>query len=618
MRTFYTLLLIPIFCLAQGNPAMTEANIDDVWSQFGLTGNGVIFANIERGIDYTHPAYINDDGTTRIAYLFDMIDPTGANDPNNPYGVGTIHTEADINASLMSGGTPLSTDRFGHGTACTGITAGNGRGTAGLEFKGAAPEATIIAVKLIHDAFPPFGSEPGQSGFFDASYIPIALEFVKDKVAELGLPSVTLMNFGSIGGATDGTSLISRAMDDFIADGHILVCGVGDDGGGDNHAAGTVSQGGTQEITINKTSSNGFNLRFDLWYSEDDRFNVTVEVPGGTQYGPYSAPASAGAVGDVFPGPFNFYHRGANVEFSQATSNRRELLIDFFSVPGTYKVILNGASITDTGNFNASLNPSTYSNTNAFTSHIVSGHSINDYTSAFDVITPGDYVVDNTWTDINGIPRSRTGEGNPGELWAGSSSGPTYDGRQGIDFVTPGEVIFSPYSPNTYYANFDFNLVQGGNGLYGIQTAVSAAAPLACGIIALMLELDPTLTNQEVKNILTQTSREDSFTGTTPNNDWGYGKADALAAVQMVSNQLSIQESTDQSIKIYPNPAKDYLIIKSNTPIGNISIYSIDGRDIGTLHLKNGKADISFLSAGLYLLNYDIQGNRQTFKLIIK
>jgi len=601
----FTFLLLPFFVLSQGNPAFTEANIEDIYTQFNLTGNGVIFASMERGIDYTHPAFINDDGTTRIAYIYDMIDPSGASDPDNPYGIGTIHTEADINAALIAGGTPLTTDRHGHGTACTGIVAGNGRGTASLEFQGVAPEATIIVVKMIHDPFPPFGSEPAQTAFYNPSYIPVALQFINDKVTEIGLPSVTLMNFGSIEGPTDGTSEISRAMDDFIDQGHVLVCGTGDDGGGDNHAQTIINQDQTIELEINKVVSG--NLRFQLWYSEDDRFDVTIEIPGGTQFGPYAAPTNANDAVDQFPGTFNFYHRGANQEFYNATSNRRNLFIDFFGSNGVYKVILNGATINDTGEFHASLNPSNH-------------FSNNDFSASFKVISPTDYVVNSSWIDVNGIPRSiPAGEGNPGEIWAGSSEGSTQDGRLGIDFASPGEVIFGPYSPNTWYSNFAFNMVQGGNSLYGVQSAVSASAPLASGVIALMLELDPSLTNQEVKDILNQTARQDSFTGTVPNNTWGNGKLDALAAVQEVNNLLSVEtQSLNSTLKIYPNPVKNILNIKSQNSIENVSVFSLDGKMVLSKIDNFNQIDISRLNQGMYFLKIKSNNKLHHFKFIKK
>ncbi|WP_422107807.1 S8/S53 family peptidase [Winogradskyella sp.] len=596
------LILIPFFSFSQGNPTFTEANIDDVYTQFNLSGENVVFVSIERGVDYTHPAYLNSDGTTRIAYIYDMVNPAGASDSGNPYGRGTIFTEADINAALSNGGTPITNDRQGHGTACIGITAGNGGGTAGLEFKGVAPSAKLIVVKMIQDGFPPHGMQAGESGYFDPTDIPIALQFVHDKINELGLPAVTLMNFGSIGGPTDGTSTISRAMDDFINQGHILLCGVGDDGGADNHAAGIVTTGVQEEILVNKGETG--NLRFDLWYSEEDRFDITIEDPSGTQFGPYAAPATSSGATNIFQSSFYYYQRGADVDFFGATSNRREILIDFINSgpTGIYKVIITPTSVMNTGEFHASLNPSLYSNNNAFLSHIVPGYSMNDYASAFNVIVPGDYVVDNSWTDINGVPRSLVGQGNPGEIWIGSSAGLTYDDRQAIDFASPGEVLFAPYSLDSYYGSFPANQVQGGNGFYGIQNAVSAAAPVACGVIALMLELDPSLSNQDVKDILNQTAKQDGFTGSVPNFTWGFGKMDALAAVQEVNNRLSVEDFNDNEVNVFPNPVKDKLSIDFNGTIHTIDIYGIEGKLIKSISDTRNEIDVSELGKGMYIL----------------
>ena len=209
----------------------------------------------------------------------------------------------------------------------------------------------------------------------------------------------------------------------------------------------------------------------------------------------------------------------------------RELLIDFSGVAGTYTVILEGAQINE-GGFHATLNPSTYFNNNKFLSFVTSGTSIADYASAAGTITPTDYVIDNSWVDIDGIPRGLTGQGDPGELWIGSSSGPTQDGRLGVDFAATGEVCHAAYADDTYYENFSFNVLQNSNGLYGIQNAVSACAPLTTGVIALMLEARPELTPGQIRNILRQTARQDSFTGSVPNADWGYGKLDAFAAIE--------------------------------------------------------------------------------------
>lgn len=54
--------------------------------------------------------------------------------------------------------------------------------------------------------------------------------------------------------------------------------------------------------------------------------------------------------------------------------------------------------------------------------------------------------------------------------------------------AAPGEVLFTSGNPGTYYSQFRFNQIQGGNGCYGLQNVVSAASPVVTGMIALMLE----------------------------------------------------------------------------------------------------------------------------------
>ena len=167
--------------------------------------------------------------------------------------------------------------------------------------------------------------------------------------------------------------------------------------------------------------------------------------------------------------------------------------------------------------------------------NFVSPGSIWDGATAFRNVAPNSYVIRTRWTDIHGNPRGLFGEGNVGELWTGSSVGPTADGRLGVDVSAPGDRIVTTYAPRAYWATFPHLLIEDGDGLYGMAGAVSAAAPVVTGIIALMLEVDPTLDATAVKWILQETARADSFTGQTPNPLWGYGKVDAFRAVVAAS-----------------------------------------------------------------------------------
>jgi hypothetical protein len=621
MKNYYVILLaIASFTFAhltsfsQGEPARLETKLNQVYTEYDLSGDGVILAIIDRGIDYSHPDFIDENGKTRLLYLYDMINPEGANDPNNPYGIGTIYDEDDINTALETDGPPISEDRYGHGTATAGIAGGNGSGTASGEFHGVAHNARYIIIKATQDYFPPYDGQPGQDGFYDPTYIPVAIQFTADKINEFDMPSVTLLNMGSIGGPTDGTSSIARAIDSFVEQGFPFVCGVGDDGGNYNHASATLAEAETIDLTFEKNVAG--NLRFDLWYDETDRFEVTITRPDNTTEGPFAAPASANDKDDRFLQGMNYYHRGADMEFWSATSNRREIMIDFTGATGEYKVSLKATTVGGSGSFHATLNPSNFSYDNKFTSYQVWGHSINDFASATKAIVPTDYVVKNNWIDMDGNPREMTNQGVQGGLWAGSSIGPTQDGRMGVDFAVPGEVLFAAYSPGTYYSSFDWLLVQGGENKYGIQNAVSAAAPLTMGVIALMLEYRPNLSPSALESALKNSATKDNFTDSIANRAWGHGKLNAYQAIKEIEF-LSTPETEKElkSLTMYPNPADDFIKLQSDISSEELEvrIYNNMGQLVMQTSTSSGdRINISNLKPGLYHLLSS--SNRQVAK----
>jgi uncharacterized protein (TIGR03437 family) len=162
--------------------------------------------------------------------------------------------------------------------------------------------------------------------------------------------------------------------------------------------------------------------------------------------------------------------------------------------------------------------------------------SIWDGATSFYGIAPNASMGVNEWTDIDGVRRRSTNEGQLNDIWLGSSVGPTVDGRIGTDVAVPAHRIFAAYNPRSYWATFRFNLLQGGNSNYGTAGAVSAANPFLTGLAALMLEINPRLDSPSVKYILQRSAKSDAITGVTPNPVWGYGKLDAFEALSMVRN----------------------------------------------------------------------------------
>jgi len=70
------------------------------------------------------------------------------------------------------------------------------------------------------------------------------------------------------------------------------------------------------------------------------------------------------------------------------------------------------------------------------------------------------------------------------------------------------------------------------DGKHMAWSGTSAAAPYVAGVVALMLQKNPTLDAAQIKSILIKTARhDDKFVGTVPNPEWGYGKLNPSAAL---------------------------------------------------------------------------------------
>ena len=108
------------------------------------------------------------------------------------------------------------------------------------------------------------------------------------------------------------------------------------------------------------------------------------------------------------------------------------------------------------------------------------------------------------------------------------------------DIMAPGQFLVAPlsadYQPKLMEQYLEEVLVF--EGAYGERDSyiayegTSMASPVAAGTIALMLEHDPELSLERIRNILQSSSTRDQFTGEVPNYDFGYGKLNAHLAMQ--------------------------------------------------------------------------------------
>ena len=245
----------------------------------GLSGAGVLFACVDSGVSYTHPDFRNEDGSTRILYLWDQ---TIEGNPPTGYTRGTEYTAEQINEALQAQTQTErreivpSEDISGHGTSVLGIGAGTGRGSGG-RFRGVAYEADIIVVKL---------GTPGERSFPRTTELMEGVDYCIRKAVELGMPIVVNLSFGNNYGAHNGSSLLENYLDTVAGVGKNVICvGMGNEGTAGVHKALTL----TQEEPVEAEFSIGefqVSTNLQLWKSYVDRVRIFIENPAGTVIGP--------------------------------------------------------------------------------------------------------------------------------------------------------------------------------------------------------------------------------------------------------------------------------------------------------------------------------------------
>jgi hypothetical protein len=152
----------------------------------------------------------------------------------------------------------------------------------------------------------------------------------------------------------------------------------------------------------------------------------------------------------------------------------------------------------------------------------------------------------------------------------------------------------------------------------------SMASPMACGVIALMLEANPQLTANDIRIIFKQTAIKDNFTGALPdtgNNIWGLGKINAYRSVKaaLEYNFINPTNSNISNIIIFPNPATNNITITSPKK-GVVYISNMLGQQIKTFEKNeyNSTIDVSKFPSGIYLIKFETETGFEFIKFTKK
>lgn len=244
-------------------------------NEFNLTGKGVIVAIIDSGIDYMHPDFQNEDGTSRILFIWDQ---TQIGTPPVGFYDGAEYNNQQINNAILNSD-PLqivpSIDTSGHGTAVAGIAAGNGRASGGLN-RGVAPEADIIAVKVGYK---------GYESFARSTELMRALKYVIDKARRFNKPVSINMSFGMNNGSHKGDSLFETFISEISTNWKTsIVIPTGNEGSAGHHFHGKIES--NEVIEIDFFAGPGLETSYlSLWKNFVDSFTVELIFPDGNSTG---------------------------------------------------------------------------------------------------------------------------------------------------------------------------------------------------------------------------------------------------------------------------------------------------------------------------------------------
>lgn len=431
-------------------------------SGFNLSGKDVIVAIIDSGIDYMHPDFQNNDGTSRILFIWDQtlkgIPPVG-------FYSGAEYNNQQINNAILSPDPFIivpSIDTNGHGTAVAGIAAGNGRSSGGIN-RGVATEADIIAVKVGYK---------GYESFARSTELMRALKYVIDKAKRFNKPICINMSFGMNDGSHQGDSLFETFITEISTNWKTSICiPTGNEGSAGHHYTGKIQTNETQEIEF-FIGPGLETINLYLWKNFVDDFAVELIFPDGSTSGVIGIENQTKTIRkptlvlNVFYGQPSHYSTSQEISFpGRATRGPLE--------PGIVKLRLIAKTIVD-GNYNIWLPTlEEVSNDTFFSNPSIYNTSTIPSTAAKVVRVAG-------YNDRVGTIAPFSGRGNPDNI----ASYP--------DIAAPAVDILTTKT----------------GGGYDTFTGTSVAAPFATGSAALMMQWgivnnnDPFLYGERIRAFL--------------------------------------------------------------------------------------------------------------------
>ncbi len=612
----------------------------DVWAgqQIGktdlpqaFTGKGVISGIIDMGFDTRHPMSRLPDGTSRVRWFWD---PTLESDDS------TLGTFYDTPEKILAAKPNDMVLLFSHATHVAGIMAGSEFGGV----KGIANESEMfwaeipdyltgqqktVFIEQMRQQFPdkPLLADRLQTLEGSDLFFLLAVKKMFNDADALGRPCVINFSYGSRNQWMYTSATVREVISEMLQKpGHIIVAATGNDGVSDVYRE--KKAGDSLQIEITTTPLNLL-LR---WKRQDtppvltlkgEKVNMTVTfdklMADAATWDPESEP------GKVLQEEQYSDNNCLELTYLDQLSNDEYVVVKVSNPNPDFKnytlscdshdalrIISSYMSFKETNPTDPGFQLGTVGYPAGYTDVI--GVGAMHYRNAVK-------TLDDKWE--TNVPLAS----KPGQLASISSCGPTIDNIVKPDVVAPGHNIISAFSGACIKEDMQKTKVYEEEKFGAIHrlaafTGTSMATPCVAGIIALWLQANPKLTQQEVMEIIRKTSHQPDSAYTEKNNYYGWGVIDAYAGIlEALKLTTSIRElSTHQPVHANIRlQGKTVQVSIGEREKGELRVYTTSGVLVGVYTLTGDTTiNLSHLSAGVYALQLNTSNQATTGSTLIR
>lgn len=465
-----------------------------------LTGEGVVLAFIDTGIRFADSVFRDESGQSRIIGLWDQTLQSGT--PPEGFQYGSYYTKADVDAALRSENPYAeipSYDTNGHGTAMAGAAAGS----FSSSFRGAAPRADIVVVKLREAKRPlrNFYNIPEDVPAYAETDIMLGIKFAESFAETFERPVVICLGIGSNSGNHGLGSILAQYLNSLAQKrSRAVVLTTGNEGNAAHHFSGYVPEGEesyeTVEIRVGE-GEQGFLM--EMWGKVPDVLFASIRTPGGEVVPRFRLTAEESQT-------FSFIYERTRIIIDSilVEPNTGEELITFrfdAPTPGVWNIRVYNLGPDRSRQFHFWLPITQFLRRETYFLRPDPYTTLTDPSMTFRAVTVSSY------NDANN------------SFYENSGRGFLSNGLIKPDVAAPGVNVSTPV---------------------GEVTGGSMAAALTAGGVAQFMEWavvrfnSPSAGSQEIKNYLIRgANRNSSYT--YPNREWGYGRLDIDGTFTMLS-----------------------------------------------------------------------------------